>query len=71
MSFFKNTFAHWGSTAKLAALFVLFGFVPMTIVWLIVYNAASLRRDRSGLGNFFERYGDVQDLDFTQVLVPI
>ena len=39
MTFFKNMFAHWGITAKLTTLFVLFGFVPMAVVGLIVYDA--------------------------------
>jgi hypothetical protein len=30
----------WSITAKLAAFFVLFGFVPMAVVGLIAYNAS-------------------------------
>ena len=32
--------SQWSITAKLAAFFILFGFVPMAVVWLIAYNAS-------------------------------
>src|ERR1043166_6839889 len=36
----KHASIHWGITAKLTTLIVLFGFVPMAIVGLIAYNAS-------------------------------
>jgi|CXWL01.1.fsa_nt_gi methyl-accepting chemotaxis protein len=82
MTFFKNMFAHWGITAKLTALFILFGFIPMAIVGLIAYNASLTIEGTAGTRfqnvadgvadkidrNLFERYGDVQAFGINRVL---
>ena len=82
MDFLSRIFAHWGITAKLTVLFVLFGFVPMVIVGVIAYNAGLTIEDSVGTRfqaisegvadtidrNLFERYGDVQAFGLNQVL---
>jgi methyl-accepting chemotaxis protein len=78
----KHAFIHWGITAKLTTLFVLFGFIPMAIVGLIAYNASLTIEGSVGTRfqsvaegiadkidrNLFERYGDVQAFGMNQVL---
>ncbi len=78
----KNTPTHWGITAKLTWLFVLFGFVPMAVVGLIAYNASLTIEGSVGTRfqsvaegtadkidrNLFERYGDVQAFGFNSVV---
>jgi methyl-accepting chemotaxis protein len=78
----KNMLAQWGITAKLAGLFVLFGFVPMAIIGLIAYNASLTIEETAGTRfqnvaegvadkidrNLFERYGDVQAFGINRVL---
>src|SRR6185295_2440083 len=78
----KNTPIHWGITAKLTWLFVLFGFIPMAVVGLIAYNASLTIEGSVGTRfssmaegvadkidrNLFERYGDVQAFGFNSVL---
>ena len=82
MTVVKHAFGHWGLTAKLATLFVLFGFVPMATVGLIAYHASLTIEDSVGTRfqamaegvadkidrNLFERYGDVQAFGLNQVL---
>jgi methyl-accepting chemotaxis protein len=82
MTFVKHAFAQWGITAKLATLFVLFGFVPMAVVGLIAYNASLTIEGSVGTRfqnvaegvadkidrNLFERYGDVQAFGINHVL---
>ena len=82
MTIFKNAFVHWGITAKLTTLFVLFGFIPMAAVGLIAYNASLTIEGSVGTRfqsvaegvadkidrNLFERYGDVQAFGFNRVL---
>ena len=82
MSFFKYMSAQWGITAKLAALFVLFGFIPMAVVGLIAYNASRTIEGSVGTRfqnvaegvadkidrNLFERYGDVQAFGINRVI---
>jgi methyl-accepting chemotaxis protein len=82
MTFFKKMLAQWGITAKLAGLFVLFGFVPMAIIGLIAYNASLTIEGTAGTRfqnvaegvadkidrNLFERYGDVQAFGINRVL---
>jgi methyl-accepting chemotaxis protein len=78
----KRNASGWGITAKLTALFVLFGFVPMVVIGLIAYNASLTIEKSSGTRfhamaegvadkidrNLFERYGDVQAFGLNQVL---
>jgi methyl-accepting chemotaxis protein len=75
-------FGRWGIAAKLTALFVLFGVVPMAVVGLIAYKASLAIEDSVGSRfqamaegvadkidrNLFERYGDVQAFGLNQVL---
>jgi hypothetical protein len=82
MILFRNILAQWGITAKLVALFVLFGFVPMAVVGLIAYNASLTIEGTAGTRfqnvaegvadkidrNLFERYGDVQAFGINQVI---
>ena len=82
MTFVKHAFAQWGITAKLATLFILFGFVPMAVVGLIAYNASLTIEGSVGTRfqnvaegvadkidrNLFERYGDVQAFGINHVL---
>jgi methyl-accepting chemotaxis protein len=82
MTFIKHAFGHWGITAKLTTLFVLFGLVPMGVVGLIAHNASLTIEGSVGTRfqamaegvadkidrNLFERYGDVQAFGFNQVL---
>jgi len=82
MTFIKHAFTHWGITAKLTTLFVLFGFVPMMVVGLIAHNASLTIEGSVGTRfqsvaegvadkidrNLFERYGDVQAFGFNRVL---
>ena len=82
MTFLKHAFTHWGITAKLTTLFVLFGFVPMMVVGLIAHNASLTIEGSVGTRfqsvaegvadkidrNLFERYGDVQAFGFNRVL---
>ncbi len=78
----KRSSSRWGITAKLTALFVLFGFVPMVVIGLIAYNASLTIENSSGMRfhamaegvadkidrNLFERYGDVQAFGLNSVL---
>lgn len=78
----KRRSSRWGITAKLTALFVLFGFVPMVVIGLIAYNASLTIENSSGTRfhamaegvadkidrNLFERYGDVQAFGLNSVL---
>ena len=82
MTFIKHVFGHWGITAKLTTLFILFGLVPMGAVGLIAHNASLTIEGSVGTRfqamaegvadkidrNLFERYGDVQAFGFNQVL---
>ena len=82
MTFLKHAFTHWGITAKLTTLFVLFGFVPMGIIGLIAYNASRTIEGSAGARfqnvaeviadkidrNLFERYGDVQAFGINRVI---
>jgi methyl-accepting chemotaxis protein len=82
MTQFKNASIHWGITAKLTTLFILFGFIPMVVVGLIAYNASHtiegsvgtrFQAQAEGVAdkidrNLFERYGDVQAFGFNSVL---
>lgn len=82
MTVVKHAFGHWGITAKLTTLFVLFGLVPMGVVGLIAHNASltiegsvgtRFQAMAEGLAdkidrNLFERYGDVQAFGFNRVL---
>lgn len=82
MGFFMSKVAHWGITAKLTTLFILFGFVPITIIGLIAYNASLTIEGTSGTRfqnvaegvadridrNLFERYGDVQAFGINRVI---
>jgi hypothetical protein len=85
MNVMKGISSQGSITAKLTALFVLFGFVPMAVVGLIAYNAGLTIEGSVGTRfqsvaegvadkidrNLFERYGDVQAFDFNHVLDPI
>ena len=82
MTFLKHAITQWGITAKLTALFVLFGLLPMAVVGLIAYNASRTIEGSVGTRfqsvaegvadkidrNLFERYGDVQAFGFNRVL---
>jgi methyl-accepting chemotaxis protein len=82
MTFVRKAFTQWGITAKLAGLFVLFGFVPMAIIGLIAYNASRTIEGSAGTRfqnvaegvadkidrNLFERYGDVQAFGINRVI---
>ncbi len=82
MGFFKSKVAHWGITAKLTMLFILFGFIPMVIIGLIAYNAGRTIEGSAGTRfqnvaegvadkidrNLFERYGDVQAFGINRVI---
>ncbi|MEK7352466.1 MAG: methyl-accepting chemotaxis protein [Nitrospirota bacterium] len=82
MNVIKRVSSCWGITAKLAALFVLFGFVPMAIIGLIAYNASRTIEETAGTRfqnvaegvadkidrNLFERYGDVQAFGINRVI---
>jgi methyl-accepting chemotaxis protein len=78
----KNISIYWGITAKLTALFILFGFFPVLVIGLIAYNASRtiegsvgtrFQAQAEGVAdkidrNLFERYGDVQAFGFNSVL---
>ena len=82
MTIVKHASIHWGITAKLTTLFILFGFIPMVVVGLIAYNASHtiegsvgtrFQAQAEGVAdkidrNLFERYGDVQAFGFNRVL---
>jgi len=82
VTFLKHAITQWGITAKLTALFVLFGLLPMAVVGLIAYNASRTIEGSVGTRfqsvaegvadkidrNLFERYGDVQAFGFNRVL---
>ena len=82
MKVINHAFGRWGISAKLTALFLLFGSVPMVIVGLIAYNASLTIEGSVGSRfhamaegvadkidrNLFERYGDVQAFGLNQVL---
>ncbi|RPH75508.1 MAG: hypothetical protein EHM80_16110, partial [Nitrospiraceae bacterium] len=82
MTLYRNISAQWGITAKLATLFVLFGFVPMAVVGLIAYKASLTIEGTAGTRfqnvaegvadkidrNLFERYGDVQAFGINRVI---
>jgi len=82
MNTLKQTFLSWGITAKLVALFLVFGVIPMTAVGMIAFNAASSMKESAGLRfqttaeelankidrNLFERYGDVQAFGYNDAL---
>lgn len=77
-----QNFLHWNIAAKLATLFVIFGFVPLGAVGMIAFNAS--KNMEEGVGqryqvaaeevankidrNLFERYGDVQAFGFNDVV---
>lgn len=78
----KQSSLHWGITAKLTTLFILFGLIPMVVVGLIAYTASNKIEGSVGTRfqaqaeevadkidrNLFERYGDVQAFGFNTVL---
>jgi len=82
MTIGKHGSIHWGITAKLTTLFILFGFVPTVVVGLIAYSASQtiegsvgsrFQAQAEGVAdkidrNLFERYGDVQAFGFNSVL---
>ncbi|MGH7182013.1 MAG: hypothetical protein ACREJN_08560, partial [Nitrospiraceae bacterium] len=82
MTQFKYASIHWGITAKLTTLFILFGLIPVVVVGLIAYNASHtiegsvgtrFQSQAEGVAdkidrNLFERYGDVQAFGFNSVL---
>ena len=77
-----STFFSWGIAAKLVAIFVIFGAVPMAAVGLIAFGAAEDMKSKvgsrfaseaTGLAdkidrNLFERYGDVQAFGFNDAI---
>ena len=77
-----SKFLSWGIAAKLVAIFVIFGVVPMTAVGLIAFGAANDMKAKVGsrfMGeakgladkidrNLFERYGDVQAFGFNDAI---
>ena len=77
-----SKFFSWGIAAKLVAIFVIFGAVPMAAVGLIAFGAADdmkgkvgsrFMSEATGLAdkidrNLFERYGDVQAFGFNDAI---
>ncbi len=77
-----STFFSLGIAAKLVAIFVIFGVVPMTAVGLIAFGAADdmkakiggrFMSEATGLAdkidrNLYERYGDVQAFGFNDAV---
>ena len=77
-----SKFLSWGIAAKLVAIFVIFGAVPMTAVGLIAFGAADDMKEKSGSRfvseasgladkidrNLSERYGDVQAFGFNDAV---
>ena len=82
MNTYWNKFLSWGIAAKLVALFVIFGAVPMAAVGLIAFGAAEDMKSKVGgqfqsqaMGladkidrNLSERYGDVQAFGFNDAI---
>ena len=73
----------WGVTAKLVALFVIFGIVPMMAIWIVAYIATGSSIENNGKAqlldtaeqladkidrNLFERYGDVQAFAMNEMI---
>ena len=77
-----STFFSWGIAAKLIAIFVVFGAVPMSAVGLIAFGAADdmkakiggrFQSEATGLAdkidrNLFQRYGDVQAFGYNDAI---
>ena len=77
-----QTFSSWGIAAKLVALFVVFGLVPMAAVGMIAFNASEdmkggVRKRFVSTAeqlamtidrNLFERYGDVQAFGYNDAV---
>jgi len=82
MSQLKSLFSHWGITAKLVAVFLIFGLVPMGVVGYMGYSATSQMKESVGEGfkgtamtiadkidrNLFQRYGDVQAFGLNRIV---
>jgi len=75
-------FAKWGIAAKLVAVFIIFGLIPMSAVGWIAFSAADNMKETIGLRfatkaenlankidrNLFERYGDVQAFGYNDAI---